>query len=46
LRFVEPRGVVRFGFGVAFFRAVRFAFLRSSFARAFVFGILLPFDCK
>jgi len=42
MRFVDPRGVVRFAFGAAFLRAVRFAFLRSSLLSAFVFAILFP----
>ena len=41
LRFWEPRGVVRFALGVAFFRAARFAFLRSSLLSDFVFAIEL-----
>jgi hypothetical protein len=36
-----PRGVVRFAFGVAFLRAVRRAFLRSSFGRALVFAMFV-----
>ncbi len=37
---LEPRGTVRFGLGAAFFRAVRFTFLRSAVSViAFVFAI-------
>jgi hypothetical protein len=39
LRLVEPRGVVRFALGVAFFRAARFVFLRSSLLSDFVFAM-------
>jgi hypothetical protein len=41
-RFAEPRGYMRFFVGLVvarFFRAVRFAFFRSSFANVFVFAI-------
>ena len=41
LRFCEPRGAVRLAFGVAFLRAARFAFLRSSLLSDFVFAIEL-----
>jgi hypothetical protein len=43
LRLAEPRGTVRFGLGVAFLRAVRFAFLRSSLLSDFVFANSIPF---
>jgi hypothetical protein len=39
LRFREPRGAVRFALGVAFLRAARLAFLRSSLLSDFVFAI-------
>ena len=39
LRFAEPRGTVRFALGVAFLRAARFDFLRSSLLSDFVFAI-------
>jgi len=39
LRFAEPRGTVRLALGVAFLRAARFAFLRSSLLSDFVFAI-------
>jgi len=39
LRFKDPRGVVRFAFGVAFLRAVRLAFLRSSLLSDCVFAM-------
>ena len=34
--FCEPRGVVRLALGAAFFRAVRFAFFRSSLSSIFL----------
>ena len=39
LRFKDPRGAVRLAFGVAFLRAVRLAFLRSSLLSDFVFAM-------
>lgn len=40
---LEPRGVVRFALGVAFFRAARFTFLRSAVSSMdFVFAIQFP----
>jgi hypothetical protein len=41
LRLLLPRGVVRFAFGVAFLRAVRLAFLRSSLERVLVFAMFV-----
>jgi hypothetical protein len=40
LRFALPRAPVRFAFGAAFLRAVRFAFLRSSFESELVFAMV------
>jgi hypothetical protein len=52
LRFAEPRGTVRLAFGAAFFRAARFAFLRSSLLSFLVLAmnalvsLFLIFECN